>query len=297
MLTADVIGAALRLTNYLAIFALVGATAAALQWTTDLGAATVRLRARALWYALLAGGVLTVATLANLYTQTWLFFGADEGVNPETLRIIAMDTGWGAGWRVQFAAATFALAGAALASRGDRVGWPTLAVGALAAAGTQALTGHAVEMSWLNPAVASQTVHVAAGALWIGSLAIVTLVVVRRETDGELIAAVVGRFSPLAVVSVAALTIAGGASAYLYLDSPSDLWITVYGRVLSAKVVAFGCAAAVGYHNWKTIRPRLPQPSAVTELRRAVTAELALAIIVLALTAFLVALPLPASGM
>jgi len=297
MLSSTAALAAVRFACYVALLLLVGATSLALRTSADLDETAHRLRARAVRLALIAAVVLTLGRVGGLYGQTWLFFGTDEGVNAETLRIIAMETAWGAGWRVQFAAATFAMIGALLVRVRVYTGWPILGVGALVAAGSQALTGHAVEGGWLSPAVFAQTVHVVGAAIWIGSLLAIFLVVLRRDPERALVATVVELFSPLALLGAGALLLTGLASSFLYLSSPTDLLWTVYGRMLGAKVIGFAIIVRLGYHNWQRIKPRLGEATACADLRRAVTAELAVAIIVLVITAFLVALPLPAAAM
>ncbi len=294
----EIASAALRLTTYLSVFLLVGATGLGLRLRGAPDGVTEPMRNRLRRSILAASAVLTMASLGGLYGQTWLFFGADEGVNPETLRIIAMETRWGAGWRVQFGAASFAFIGALLLhTRARSTAWPVLAVGATIAASAQALTGHAAESSWLTTKVAAQAVHVTGGSLWIGSLLAIGAIALRPDTDRALATRIIERFSPLALVSVGLLTLSGAVSAYYYLMSPIDLFLTVYGRVLGTKLLCFGLAAAIGYHNWQSIRPRLPAAGALADLRRSVTAELGLALIILVLTAFLVSLPLPAWGM
>lgn len=289
--------AAVRLGCYLALLLLVGATGLALRLSADRDEGTERLRAKAVRLALIAAGLLALGRLGSLYGQTWLFFGVDEGVGAETLRTIAMETAWGAGWRVQFAGATFALIGAALVRSRVYAGWPVLSVGALIAAGSQSLTGHAVEGGWLTVPVFAQAVHVVGAAIWIGSLLAIFVVVLRPDPDRALVASVVELFSPLALLGAGALLITGLTTSYLYLSSPADLLWTVYGRVLSSKLIGFAVVAGLGYHNWQRIKPRLGQANADDDLRRAVSAELAVAIMVLVLTAFLVALPLPAAAM
>ncbi len=297
MLSSTVALAAVRFGCYLALLLLVGSAGLALRLSADLNATTERLRANAVRLALIAALALTLGRIASLYGQTWLFFGVDEGVDAETLRIIAMETTWGAGWRVQFASATFALIGAALVRTHVNTGWPILGVGALIAAGSQSLTGHAVEGGWLSPAVFAQSVHVAGAAIWIGSLLAIFAVVLRRKPDRTLVATVIERFSPLALLGAGALLFTGLTTSYLYLSSPADLIWTVYGRVLVAKITGFAIITTLGYHNWQRIKPRLGDVAANDELRRAVAAELAVAIVVLVATAFLVVLPLPAASM
>ncbi|NKB88085.1 MAG: hypothetical protein GKS06_07695 [Acidobacteria bacterium] len=292
----DLAQALVRLIGYLGVFALVGATGLGARLCSDLGAASERMRDRALHVAIFAALVLIATALITLLNQTSMFFGDDEGVNAETIRTIAMETGWGAGWRVQFGAATFALMGALLIRSRRMFGWPVLGVGAIAAAAAQSLTGHAFEGSWLSVKVLAQAIHVVAGSLWIGSLLVIVVAVMRHESDDDTIATVVDRFSPIAVISVAALAASGALSSYFNLASPVDLISTAYGRVLLAKILAFGATGALGFTNWRKIRPHLGTKPGTARLRRVAAVELAFALAVLVLTTYLVVLPLPAWG-
>ena len=143
-----------------------------------------------------------------------------------------------------------------------------------------------------------QVGHGVAGGLWLGSLAAV-LATVRssgvRAVDerGQLTASLVNVFSPLAVAAVGTLLVTGIATATLYLDHWSQLWRTPYGRMLVGKVVLMLATGAVGAYNWKRLRPRLGTSRERATLLNSAGLELALACVVLAVTAVLVHLPLP----
>jgi putative copper export protein len=111
----------------------------------------------------------------------------------------------------------------------------------------------------------------------------------------------VNGFSPLALTAATALFLAGSATAFLYLGSPAAVYGTVYGRVFAAKFVVFCAIGAIGYFNWQRVRPQLEEaaqgngddPAVEALLLRSAGAELAVAAVVLVLTAVLVALPMP----
>lgn len=258
-------------------------------------------------WAAAAGFLLAALDLGRLWHQTYAFYGGFEPITPELIGVIANQTLWGSGWKIQAVAA--AAAGVAFVAAGRR--WPgawwIAGAAVFATVVSRPLTGHAVEAgSWLSLPALLQFVHVGAAALWIGTLATTLLFVARRVRrlpppfDGRVLAAVVNGFSPLALSAVIALFLTGCATSFLYLGGIDALYGTVYGRVLIAKVVAFVGVVALGYWNWQRVRPQLDAAAAAAEgdagrklLVKTAGAELAVAVAVLALTAFLVALPMP----
>jgi copper resistance protein D len=119
-----------------------------------------------------------------------------------------------------------------------------VAVVGLAAAGVAArpLTGHFSESAFGGVAVA---VHTLAAALWCGVLAALLLTVDHRGQWAR----VLPRFSQLSLVCVAALLLGGVLGAAMAIASPSQLYATGYGRLLSAKVVVTVVLVVVAYRN------------------------------------------------
>jgi putative copper resistance protein D len=119
-----------------------------------------------------------------------------------------------------------------------------VAVVGFAAAGVAArpLTGHLSESALGGVAVA---VHTLAAALWCGALAALVLTVEHRGQWAR----VLPRFSQLSLVCVAALLVGGVLGAAVTLHSPSQLYATGYGRLLSAKVVVTVVLVLLAYRN------------------------------------------------
>jgi putative copper resistance protein D len=92
--------------------------------------------------------------------------------------------------------------------------------------------------------------HRLAGAAWIGGMPFLVLSL-RREPDPAFAAAIAGRFSRLAMVSVAALLGAGLAMSLLYIGSVAALTGTAYGVMVLAKATLTGSAIALGAFNRK----------------------------------------------
>jgi putative copper resistance protein D len=119
-----------------------------------------------------------------------------------------------------------------------------VAVVGLAAAGVAArpLTGHLSESALGGVAVA---VHTLAAALWCGALAALVLTVEHRGQWAR----VLPRFSQLSLACVAALLVGGVLGAVVTLGTPSQLYATGYGRLLSAKVVVTVLLVLLAYRN------------------------------------------------
>ena len=153
-----------------------------------------------------------------------------------------------------------------------------VAVTGFAAAGVAArpLTGHLSESALGGVAVA---VHTLAAALWCGALAALVLTVEHRGQWSR----VLPRFSQLSLVCVAALLVGGVLGAMVTIGSPSQLYASGYGRLLSAKIVATVALVLLAYRNRTMWLPaaRTHRTTAVVSRSRAL---FELAIMALALT-------------
>jgi putative copper resistance protein D len=158
-----------------------------------------------------------------------------------------------------------------------------VAVAGFVAAGVTArsLTGHLSESAFGGVAVA---VHTLAAALWCGGLAALLLTVDHRGQWAR----VLPRFSQLSLVCVAALLLGGVLGAAVTIASPSQLYATGYGRVLSAKVVVTVVLVVVAYRNRTMWLPaaRSHRATAVVSRSRSLF-ELAIMAIALTLAAAL----------
>jgi copper transport protein len=295
-LLAAVYAAAGRWVGYLSILVIGGAAgfrvAVHSAWRTHAGDKVDRLDHDLHRWSLAAVVVLGVVTLWRLYAQTFSAFGIDDSVTWEYLRIVALDTRWGAGWRWQVAAVV--LAGVLVLVAAWRPGARTFltAAAAVAVVITAPLTGHAVSQGiapWVNVIV--QIAHVAGASLWLGTL--LTILLFLRAGRGTAFSAAVRAFSPLALGAVGTLTASGVITAFVYLESISDLWSGAYGRTLTLKLLLFAAVAGLGAYNWRRLKPRLDEPGAARTLTGRGSAELVMAAAVLAVTAVLVALPMP----
>ena len=240
----------------------------------------VDLEGRLVRHAGLALSLLVAATVARLYAQTYASFGLDEPVTGELLRLVSTQTRWGDRWMMQGAAVVLsALAGVLVTLRVGR-SWLLLGAATLVVVGTTPMTGHAMGYSGgvLLPMVL-QIAHLLAAGAWIGTLFVLLSTGFRSMASygpkhGLVVAPLVDRFSPVALTAAGTLAGTGAVTAFLYIDEVQQLWQTVYGRALMAKIVLFGVAVLLGAYNWKRVRPVISSPGGVDRLRWSGAAEL-----------------------
>jgi putative copper resistance protein D len=153
-----------------------------------------------------------------------------------------------------------------------------VAVAGAAAVGIAArpLTGHFAESTLGGVAVA---VHTLAAALWCGVLAALVLTVHHRGQWAR----VLPRFSQMSLVCVAALLAGGVVGASTLFGSPSQLYTTGYGRLLSAKVVVTAVLIALAWRNRTMWLPAARSHRATAVVSRS-RARIELAIMAVALT-------------
>ncbi|HWZ60928.1 MAG TPA: CopD family protein [Gemmatimonadaceae bacterium] len=278
-----------RWATYLALAVVVGAFGA--RWVLR-GAGD---RRRIALVGLIGAVVLLPAALVRLGAQVAEMADPSDPT-PDwraLLAAVAGHTHWGHIWIAHVALAVLAAAGFALAMRGSFAGWVVAGVAVLGLAMTPALGGHAAEAKQLPLlVVVADVLHVVAGGLWVGTLAVlIALGLTRSETDLETVRA----FSPLALGSAAVLALSGVIAAWSHLGMVSALWTTMYGRTLLIKLALVGCVLACGAYNWKRVTPRLAagDPGGRPAFARAVASELAFGVLVFLATAILVATPLP----
>ena len=255
---------------------------------------------RPLWLALAgAAALLALVSLVGIGLEGAKAsgLGLDAAVRGSLIRDV-LETQFGRVWVLRAALALAVAVLAALALWSPRRRHRALAASAcvlgVAIAITPALSGHARVAGTL--AVASDWVHVLAASAWIGGLAFVLLALWQaRGERWQLAARAVPRFSALAVVSVAALLLAGVVSGFLEVRSWAGLWQTTYGRLLLVKVALVLPLLGLGAFNNRFSVPRLRAGIASAHERRrflrATAAELSLVVVIVGVTAVLVAEP------
>lgn len=129
---------------------------------------------------------------------------------------------------------------------------------------TPALGGHAAVSSPAAVLVLIEIVHVVGMGAWIGGLLGLLLVLpsaARGLPEGpqrtRLLAAVLLRFSPVALTAVVVLTLAGTALSLLSLTTLYDLADTAYGRAVFVKIVLLLIAIALAVLQREYLVPQL----------------------------------------
>nr|WP_282600260.1 copper resistance protein CopC [Patulibacter sp. SYSU D01012] len=229
-------------------------------------AAFGRRAVRGLRLAALVGGVGALAALV-LQTANAGATGVVDALRPGALGdVLGTRTGlWFALSAVAFVVVG-ALAPAAV--RSARPGRTPASAAVLVALGllvvAPALGGHALASSPAWALVPLQVVHVAGMSAWLGGLLGLLLVLPRaaaalpagRERTA-LLAGVLVRFSPVALVAVGVLTAAGTVLAILHLTTLYDLTDTAYGRAILVKALLLVAAIAVAVVQREFLVPRL----------------------------------------
>jgi copper transport protein len=180
---------------------------------------------------------------------------------------------------------------------GGRLGRAGTAVAILLGLGLVITPGFSGHASVSGPvALIADAAHVQAASVWVGGLAfVVAALALAREHRWPLGAAIVPRFSTMAVVSVAILVVAGTVNGYLQVRAWRGLWETEYGVLLLVKLGLVLPLLALGAYNNRYAVPRLrAQIASAIERRRFLrfaSAELVIMAAVVGVTAGLVNAP------
>lgn len=193
-----------------------------------------------------------------------------------------LGTAWATPWWWAIGGSGVVIFGALVAGRSDRLGWSLIVLGLVPLVVFPGLTGHANAADTRLLALGLDAAHVAAAGTWIGTLG--AIVLIGRPWLDRLVPA----FSPIALVSVAALVVTGAAAGWRQVGSIDAYVGTPYGRVLLVKFALFGLVALIGARNWRRLTPRLGSPGGDTAMARSASLEFAIGQLVLLATAVLV---------
>jgi copper transport protein len=247
--------------------------------------------------------LLLIAALSRLYEEGNALLGPPERTGRPSWRTLIFETSWGHGWLVGVIGIVVAAVGFVVAKRSrSAAGWAIVALGAIAIVVAPALTGHAMATSPVALSVILDILHVAAACAWLGALLTLLLSAVpfvrgvgARSSlgSGQLVAALVRSFHPIALTCAGIVILTGVIAAWLRLPTLSDLWTSSYGRVLIVKLCLVALVVLFGAMNWRRILPALGDDATALRLTRTASAELAIAALVLAATAALVSISPP----
>jgi len=279
---------------------------------------TRRVEGRAWWLLRVAWWATLLGTLAGLLLHGPSTAGLPlSRVLDATLLAQTVGTRFGGIWAVRVLLLLLLLVAVLRAWSQRQDAWTRtsawVAVGLLAAAlvVTPALSRHAGAGPDAAVGAVVGVVHFSAAAVWFGGLVLLGTCVLPRADVGLLQA--VPRFSSVAFTAMVVIVASGMVQSWRQLGSLQALGQTAYGRLLVAKVVVFLLLIAVAGRSRVLVRRKLtaralvdaaappqhaggaarPPLSDDTDagslwlLRRLVLAEVAIAVVVLAVTALL----------
>lgn len=158
-------------------------------------------------------------------------------------------------------------------------------LGAFAAVGSFALTGHTGSIGPGDLPRLVVFVHLAGVAYWMGALA--PLLIVASSPDLDRVAAVLRRFAAVAAVAVGGLIVAGCLLLWLLLGTVDAALSSTYGQIVLLKLALVAGLLTLAALNKLRLTPRIARGdgSAALSLRRSIGAEIALAGVILVATA------------
>ena len=178
--------------------------------------------------------------------------------------------------------------------------WFAATLAAIALAISPSLGSHASTTPQPFISVTADIIHVVAGSMWLGNLAVIMIVGISAalKTPDSIrprarVASMINAFSPIALTCAALIVFTGVIASLYHLKPIRALWTTPYGAALLFKLFFVLLLLAAGAWNWRRMKPRLTGDDAISPMRSSATFELVLAGCVLGITAILVALELP----
>ncbi len=248
--------------------------------------------------------VLAMAASATFLAATAAAMAGDPGaaLSPSILAMTVGDTQAGHAFAARIAALAALIAAVTL--NAPRVATATLAGAALA---SLAWSGHGGADAGLKGGlhVSVDILHLLAAGLWTGALARLLGLILKPGGEAEA-ARALARFSGAGSLAVAVLAVTGAATLAL-LVAPGD-WAAIpasgWGRLLLLKLCAFAGMLAAAAANRFALTPRLagdlaasaPTGGTIRRLRASLGLETALAVVAVALAAWLGGLAPPGAG-
>jgi putative copper resistance protein D len=280
VMAGESVAVALRLLLYLDLMAIAGLLLCARR--TAPAAVSPRL------IALLAA-IGVVVTAAHFAASAAAMVGGDAALlDVEMLRFIALETSHGQAAAIRLLALG-ALTVQVQSSRSRLL--PTM-LGMVALA-SLAWSGHAGAGEGATGILhkASDILHLTAAAVWIGTLALLLMALVRRETAIDEIVVALRRFATTGTAIVGVLIVTGVINLAMIADltRPTGLIASDYGQTLAVKVALFLAMLAFAAANRWRFTPQLEQAAGrdTRAVRMSLTLELSLGIAVVLAVALL----------
>ena len=237
--------------------------------------------------------------LARAAVQVWSLKDPTEPFTWDFTKAVLFDSAWGNSWLLQTFAAIALSANASLAPHLSSRLRPLVPLLIVLVLWAQTGMGHAASGFWHGPLGRGlEMMHLIGGGIWLGTLGVLAVAVFPALHASEslpLLSGVLRDFSVAARTGAALVVLAGLLITLKYAGSLSAFLAADWGRLLLLKVAGLAGVAGVGWYNWRILTPTLATAGSigVARLRRAVRMELALGLMMLGITAFLVATQLP----
>lgn len=257
---------------------------------------------------IVAATVVALGSLAGLVAQTAVMAGSlSEALKPASLSF--MVTGMALGMAL---VARAVLAGLALlaivALKPGQVLWGVLAMVGLVVSASFAWTGHgaATEGPGGLLHLTAAIIHAVSAALWLGALAALTMLLLRRTTpDDPAIHRALRGFAGLGTLAVVFLVLSGLGNSWFMIGPArlAELGTSLYGQLLIAKLILFALMLALAAGNRFRLTPAFgsvlaggedPRP-ALQRLRRSIVAETLVGAVLIAVVAIMGTLAPPSA--
>jgi putative copper resistance protein D len=257
---------------------------------------------------ILAAITVALGSLAALVAQTAVMAGSlTEAVKPASLSFMVTGTALGLAMAVRAAMALTALVVLTVIGQGPNL-WRVTAVTGLAVVASFAWTGHGGSTPGPGGLIhlGADIVHATAAALWLGALAALLALLLRRTgTDDPAIHRALHGFAGLGTLSVVLLTASGliNSGFLVGLTRIPALGTSLYGQLLIAKLALFILMLVLAGANRFHLTPALgavvtgdgDTRPALRRLKHSVLAETAVGFILLGLVAVMGTLAPPAA--
>ncbi len=281
----DSVAVLIRGLSFIAMFQAVGGALFVTLFGTYLPVSGVRIR------RLLRSVTLTALALLLLQFsfEAARLAGELSGLWDGQMQRLAWNSAAGAAMRLQLSGLLLVLVGL-LARRG--VAGPLCIAGIIVLAAAFTVMGHTVDHPHRTALALLLLVHLLSMAFWFGAIWPLRQAVIHEAPAAA--AAVLERFSRIAVWIVPGMLVAGGTLVVLLVPGLA-VFGQPYGQLLLAKMTGFGALMGLAALNKLRLTPALRQnnPAAVPRLRRTLMGEYLVIAAVLGITAVMTGLYSP----
>lgn len=257
---------------------------------------------------MVAATVVALGSLAALVAQTAVMAGSlSEALKPASLSF--MVTGMALGMALVARAVVAGLALVAIvALKPGRVLWTVLATVGVIVSASFAWTGHGAATE--GPAgllhLTAAIIHAVSAALWLGALAALTMLLLRRTApDDPAIHRALRGFAGSGTLAVVLLVLSGLGNSWFMIGPAriTGLGTSLYGQLLIAKLGLFALMLVLAAGNRFRLTPDLGSVlagggdprHALQRLRRSVVAETLIGAVLIAVVAFMGTLAPPSA--